>query len=132
MNGLRGPCLPLAVMLALFSGASAAEPASETRPHVTAPIAQTKETQAAITPQVALQMLKEGNERFTSGTMRPRDLRQQVKATASAQYPFASILACVDSRSPPELVFDQGIGDIFSARIAGNFVDDDILGSLEF
>jgi carbonic anhydrase len=95
-------------------------------------VAQTKETQAAITPHLALQMLKEGNERFASGTTRRRNLAAQIKATGSGQYPFASIVSCIDSRSGPELVFDQGLGDIFAARVAGNIVDDDILGSLEF
>jgi carbonic anhydrase len=97
-----------------------------------AAVAQTKESQAAITPAIALQMLKDGNARFTGGKMIRRDLRKQVQATASGQYPFASVVSCIDSRSSPELVFDQGIGDIFAARIAGNFVNDDILGSLEF
>ncbi len=94
--------------------------------------ATTKRAQAATTPDKALQMLKEGNKRFVSGRMHQRDLMAQVKATASGQYPFAVVIGCIDSRVPPELVFDQGIGDIFSARIAGNFVNDDILGSLEF
>jgi carbonic anhydrase len=66
------------------------------------------------------------------GTALPRDLRGQVQATAGGQFPFASVVGCIDSRVPPELVFDEGIGDIFSARIAGNFVDPEILGSLEF
>ncbi len=94
--------------------------------------AMTKGAQAATTPDKALQMLKEGNKRFVSGRMHQRDLMAQVKATASGQYPFAVVIGCIDSRVPPELVFGQGIGDIFSARIAGNFVNDDILGSLEF
>jgi carbonic anhydrase len=77
-------------------------------------------------------MLKDGNARFLQGNMLQRDWMKQVKATASGQFPFAAIVGCVDSRVPNELVFDQGIGDIFSARIAGNFVNDDLLGSLEF
>ena len=93
---------------------------------------QTKKTQAAITPQKALQMLKEGNNRFVQGNMLKRDLMQQVKATGGGQFPFATIVGCIDSRASNELIFDQGIGDIFSARVAGNFVNDDILGSLEF
>mgnify|MGYP001822864556 FL=1 len=93
---------------------------------------QSKNTQAAITPQKALQMLKEGNARFVQGKMLKRDLMQQVKATAAGQFPFATIVGCMDSRASNELLFDQGIGDIFSARVAGNFVNDDILGSLEF
>jgi carbonic anhydrase len=95
-------------------------------------VTQTKTTQAAITPQKALQMLKEGNTRFVQGDMLERNLGQQVKATGSGQFPFATIVGCIDSRVSNELIFDQGIGDIFSARIAGNFVNDDIIGSLEF
>ena len=95
-------------------------------------VTQTKVTQAAITPQKALQMLKEGNTRFVQGNMLERNLMQQVKATGSGQFPFATIVGCIDSRASNELIFDQGIGDIFSARIAGNFVNDDIIGSLEF
>ena len=95
-------------------------------------VTQTKQTQSAITPQKALQMLKDGNSRFVQGKMLRRNLMQQVKATGSGQFPFAAIVGCIDSRVSNELIFDQGIGDIFSARIAGNFVNDDILGSLEF
>ena len=95
-------------------------------------VTQTKQTQSATTPQKALQMLKEGNARFVQGKMTQRDLMQQVKATGAGQFPFAAIVGCMDSRASNELIFDQGIGDIFSARIAGNFVDDEILGSLEF
>jgi len=95
-------------------------------------VTQTKQTQGATTPQKALQMLKEGNSRFVQGKMVQRDLMQQVKATGAGQFPFAAMVGCIDSRASNELIFDQGIGDIFSARIAGNFVNDDILGSLEF
>ncbi|AXT51828.1 carbonic anhydrase [Aquimarina sp. BL5] len=94
--------------------------------------AHTKETQAAITPQIALQLLKEGNQRFQKKHMADRDLLDQVKDTKSGQFPFATILSCIDSRVSSELIFDQGIGDIFSARVAGNFVNEDILGSMEF
>lgn len=94
--------------------------------------AMSAEAQKAMTPDEALERLKEGNERFVQGTMLDRDLMAQVKATASGQFPFAVVVGCVDSRVPPELVFDQGIGDVFSARIAGNFVNTDIIGSLEF
>jgi carbonic anhydrase len=97
-----------------------------------ASVTQTKQTQSAITPQKALQMLKDGNSRFVSGKMVQRNLMQQVKATGAGQFPFAAIVGCIDSRASNEFIFDQGIGDIFSARIAGNFVNDDILGSLEF
>ena len=94
--------------------------------------AHTKETQASITPDSAMQLLKEGNSRFQEKTKVNRDLMEQVKDTSQGQYPFATILSCIDSRVSSELIFDQGIGDIFSARIAGNFVNDDILGSMEF
>ena len=89
-------------------------------------------SQAALTPDTALAMLKEGNERFLVGDMVERDLNAQVAATAGGQYPHSIVLSCIDSRVPPELVFDQGIGDIFSPRIAGNFVDEELLGSMEF
>jgi carbonic anhydrase len=95
-------------------------------------ITQTKQTQAAITPQKALEMLKEGNTRFVQRNMIKRDLMQQVKATAAGQFPFAALVSCIDSREAGQFVFDQGIGDMFNARVAGNFVNDDILGSLEF
>jgi carbonic anhydrase len=95
-------------------------------------VTQTKESQSQMTPADALQMLKDGNQRFIEGKMFQRDLMWQVKATANGQYPHSVVLSCIDSRVAPELVFDQGIGDIFDARIAGNFVNEDILGSLEF
>ena len=91
-----------------------------------------KERQGAITPEAALQTLKDGNARFVAGKTINCDLREQVKATSTGQYPFAAVVGCIDSRVPPELVFDQRIGDMFAARIAGNFVNDDIIGSLEF
>ena len=91
-----------------------------------------KSRQAAVTPDQALKMLKDGNDRFVAGTTINCDLRAQVKATAEGQAPFAAVLGCIDSRVPPELVFDQRLGDIFAARIAGNFVNTDIIGSLEF
>jgi carbonic anhydrase len=92
----------------------------------------TKATQSATTSSEALRLLKEGNARFVAGQTPNCDLRMQVKETAQGQAPFAAILGCMDSRVPPELVFDQRIGDIFSIRIAGNFVNTDILGSLEY
>lgn len=93
---------------------------------------ETSDTQAALSPADALQRLKDGNARFTGGQMINRDLMAQVRGTAGGQAPFAVVLGCIDSRVPPELVFDQGIGDIFAPRIAGNFVNTDILGSMEF
>ena len=95
-------------------------------------VTQTKETQTAITPDMALQMLKDGNSRFVQGTMLRRDYRQQVAETGTGQYPFAAVVGCIDSRASNELIFDQGIGDLFSARVAGNFIDDEVLGGLEF
>ncbi len=92
----------------------------------------TKEKQSTITPAKALEMLQEGNKRFVKGDMMDRDLKQQVKASAKGQYPFAVVLSCLDSRTAPELMFDQGVGDIFTARVAGNIVNEDILGSMEF
>ncbi|WP_421810328.1 carbonic anhydrase family protein [Flagellimonas sp.] len=94
--------------------------------------AHTKETQATMTPKKALQFLQEGNERFQKNLKANRNLLQQVNETKDGQFPFATILSCIDSRFSAELVFDQGLGDIFSVRIAGNFVNDDILGSMEF
>lgn len=93
---------------------------------------QTKESLAAMTPAEAGERLQAGNQRFVEGRRLNRNLMQQVEGTSQGQYPFAVVLGCIDSRVPPELVFDQGIGDIFSVRIAGNFVNDDILGSMEF
>jgi carbonic anhydrase len=94
--------------------------------------AHTKETQDSMTSQKALQALKEGNERFVNNLRTNRNLLQQVNETSVGQFPFAIILSCIDSRTSAELIFDQGLGDIFSARIAGNIVNDDILGSMEF
>ena len=94
--------------------------------------AHTKESQTAMTPETSLQALKEGNERFINATQVARDLNAQVAATSTGQYPFATVLHCIDSRVSAEHVFDQGIGDLFSIRIAGNFVNEDILGSMEF
>lgn len=93
---------------------------------------QTAQTQAAMSPDEALERLMDGNERFRANGLIERNLPEQVSDTASGQYPYAIVLGCVDSRVPPEVAFDQGIGDIFSARIAGNFVNTDILGSMEF
>jgi len=92
----------------------------------------TRESQQSLTPAEALQYLKEGNARFCANLKANRNLLQQVNETRDGQFPFAAILSCIDSRTSAELVFDQGLGDVFSIRIAGNFVNDDILGSLEF
>jgi carbonic anhydrase len=94
--------------------------------------AHTRETQLTMTPQKSLQFLKEGNIRFQNNLKANRNLLEQVNDTSDGQFPFATILSCIDSRVSAELVFDQGLGDIFSIRIAGNFVNEDILGSMEF
>jgi carbonic anhydrase len=92
----------------------------------------TKEMQNAITPAMAMDILKEGNKRFVSNLKINRNLLQQANETSDGQHPFAVILSCIDSRTSAELIFDQGLGDIFSVRIAGNIVNEDILGSMEF
>ena len=92
----------------------------------------TSTTQQSVSPDEAIKKLLAGNERFVGGKTINCDLIKQVKATSQGQAPFAAIVGCIDSRVPPELVFDQRIGDIFCARIAGNFVNTDIIGSLEF
>jgi carbonic anhydrase len=96
------------------------------------PRERTQEAQTTMTPQDALAKLRAGNARFAAGQSRARNLPAEVRATAGSQYPFAVIVSCLDSRAPVELLFDQGIGDLFSARVAGNLLNDDILGSLEF
>ncbi len=93
---------------------------------------QTKETQQTLTPQKALDILVEGNSRFVSNLRFNRNLLQQVNDTSEGQYPFAVVLSCIDSRTSAELIFDQGLGDIFSVRVAGNVLNEDILGSMEF
>jgi len=94
--------------------------------------AHTRKTQNEVTPQLALTYLKEGNERFLKNLRANRNLLEQVNDTAEGQFPFAVILSCIDSRTSTELIFDQGLGDIFSARVAGNIVNEDILGSMEY
>jgi carbonic anhydrase len=135
------PAIALGLAMGCGSPQTQPEPESATeqtlpQPAVTEPEAvrdvMTQEIQAALTPEQALQTLKDGNERFVSGERINRDLVAQVDATAGGQYPFAVVLGCVDSRVPAELVFDLGVGDVFNARVAGNFVNDDILGSMEF
>jgi len=125
MNIIKSLLLSLALALPVFwvAGVVQAEATD---------VALTREAQAAITPARALEMLKQGNERFVNGKTLPRDFLAQVRQTATGQYPFAAIVSCLDSRIPPAIVFDQGVGDLFVGRIAGNFVNDDMLGSLEF
>ena len=94
--------------------------------------AQTKESQAKLTPKGVQQILAEGNKRFVNNKMVNRNLMNQVRDTATGQFPHSVVLSCIDSRTSSEFIFDQGIGDIFNARVAGNIVNDDILGSLEY
>ena len=91
-----------------------------------------KEMQAAITPSMAIEILKEGNKRFMNNLKANRNLLEQANETSDGQHPFAVILSCIDSRTSAELIFDQGLGDVFSVRIAGNIINEDILGSMEF
>ena len=92
----------------------------------------TKDTQTTTTPQMALQFLREGNYRFVNNLQAHRDLLEQVNETRDGQFPVAAVLSCIDSRTSAELIFDQGLGDIFSIRLAGNVVSDAVLGSMEF
>ena len=92
----------------------------------------TKKTQEELTPDLALELLKGGNERFVNNIKAHRNLLQQVNETSAGQFPFAAILSCIDSRTSAELIFDQGLGDVLSIRIAGNILNEDILGSMEF
>jgi carbonic anhydrase len=91
-----------------------------------------KETQTGLTPDLALEILIDGNKRFVNNLKANRNLLQQVNETSAGQFPFAAILSCIDSRTSAELIFDQGLGDVFSIRIAGNILNEDILGSMEF
>lgn len=95
-------------------------------------ITQTKNTQKSLTPMDAYKILVEGNKRFQENVKAQRNLKEQVVETSTGQYPFAVVLSCIDSRVPVELVFDLGIGDIFSTRVAGNIVNTDVLGSMEY
>jgi len=92
----------------------------------------TKELQDKTSPEAAIERLKEGNKRFVDKEASKRDLLSQVEQTSAGQFPFAALLSCIDSRVPAELVFDQGIGDVFNVRVAGNIVNEDVLGSLEY
>lgn len=92
----------------------------------------TREMRDALTPQLAIDVLRRGNDRFVNNLKANRNLLQQVNETSAGQHPFGIVLSCIDSRTSAELIFDQGLGDIFSCRIAGNILNDDILGSMEF
>jgi carbonic anhydrase len=131
--------LAKSLMAALIVAAGCATEKTDTIPVQSAPVAttatpreRTPAAQATMSPQDALAKLRAGNERFAAGQSRARNLPAEVRTTAGGQYPFAVIVSCVDSRAPVELLFDQGIGDLFNARVAGNVLNDDILGSLEF
>lgn len=117
-------CLSTAIVRVAVQEAAAASPAK--------PEVQTQESQSAMTPSEGLERLKAGNARFVSNATKRRDWSTKVIATASGQFPFAAVLACMDSRAPVEIVFDQGIGDVFGVRVAGNVVNEDELGSLEY
>ena len=116
---------------ALLVGCSCGAPAPTAAPAIAAaPVTQLE--QQAMTPDQALARLEEGNKRFTTGTSLHRDYVGEARASAAGQYPFATVLSCIDSRSIPEIVFDQGIGDLFVPRVAGNYAPVDIVGSIEF
>ena len=133
----RSPGLSAAGLALAGCSTPEPEPAADPAP-AEAPVdqgfvpAQDSASQAAITPAAALTLLADGNARFVAGTPARRDYSDQIRATAAGQYPFAVVLACIDSRVPVETVFDQGIGDIFAARVAGNIVNTELLGSMEF
>ena len=139
MKKLFLPAL-LIVSASLLSSCSNNQENTETAAVETAPAAEevqvkevlTAEQQKALTPDQVLQDLKDGNARFASGNLTSRDHSEQVRKSASGQYPKAEVLSCLDSRVPVEDVFDQGIGDLFVGRVAGNFVNEDLLGSMEF
>jgi carbonic anhydrase len=101
-------------------------------PGITLAAAMSKEARDKLSPDQIIDALKQGNERFRNGKMRGQDYLAQAKASAPGQYPVAAILSCIDSRAPAEIILDAGIGDVFNARVAGNIVNDDMLGSLEF
>lgn len=124
--------LKLLALMALSMLAGCACPGHAPTAAPTAPPARTQAEQSALTPAQALAELRAGNARFVAGTPLVRNLPEEVHSTAKGQYPFAVVLSCLDSRQPVEMVFDQGIGDLFSARVAGNVLNDDILGSMEF
>jgi len=125
--------LGLGLVAAIAACAPQEQEAPETAP-MPEPVGEvmTEAAQAALTPQAVFAELKEGNQRFVDGRLTPRDYKAQAAATAAGQYPKAAVLSCLDSRVPPEIVFDQGIGDLFVGRVAGNFENADLLGSLEF
>ena len=118
--------------IALLMAVAALGQRAGAQPAPQKPEVQTQESQSAMTPEAALERLKAGNARFAANTPKPRDWSAKVAATAAGQFPFAAVLACMDSRAPVEIVFDQGLGDVFGVRVAGNVVNEDELGSLEY
>ena len=123
-----------ACFFAAFSAHAADAPAAQkaVKPGTFCDIQEAKACQDAVTPDMIMKRFQSGNARFVSGKPRNQNALKNVKATAAGQYPLASVVSCIDSRAPAEMVFDQGIGDLFNARVAGNIVNEDILGSLEF
>ena len=126
------PWISIALLVAFTGVALPDDPKAGAKPAAKSSVVQTKESQGVMTPAKALDALKEGNKRFRAGTSVQKNLIAKVKASAAGQYPFAVVLSCMDSRVPAEAVFDQSIGDIFSIRVAGNVVNPDNLGSLEY
>lgn len=132
LNNRTAFSISLLITALIVGGCQSTQPANPTTPAVAGTFPPSKESQAAMTPQQALAELKAGNARFASGHPTARNPLADVKTTAAGQYPFAVVLSCLDSRVPIEIVLDRGIGDIFSARVAGNVLEDEILGSMEF
>jgi carbonic anhydrase len=138
LNTMKPSLLALIAAASLATGCATSQPAAGhcqkagAASQVNAGTPPTKAVQEAITPAEALARLQAGNARFAAGTPVKRDLAAERAATVAGQYPFAAVLSCVDSRTSSELIFDQGLGDIFNVRIAGNVLNDDILGSMEF
>jgi carbonic anhydrase len=124
---ILSPLVTLAVIVTLAAGQSKSP--QQPRPKT---VLQTSESQAELTPHQALDFLKAGNKRFVEGRMRNRDLREQAKMTAGGQFPYSVVLSCQDSRTSSEILFDLNKGDAFSIRIAGNIINEDILGGLEY
>ena len=121
------PAITLTVIVTLGAGLSKSQQEQQLKT-----VTQTKESQAALTPKQALDLLKAGNKRFVEGRLLNRDLREQAKVTSQGQFPYAVILSCQDSRTSSEILFDLNKGDAFSIRIAGNIINEDILGGMEF
>lgn len=128
-QSLRILLLFIALIFVVIPGASLTNSQQNPQPKT---VTQTKESQAAMTPKQALDLLKAGNERFVEGRLLNRDLREQAKVTSLGQFPYAVILSCQDSRTSSEILFDLNKGDAFSIRIAGNVINEDVLGGMEF